>query len=82
MVQRIPSVKNNPRKIYLVPSTESKIPTIKPSPKDWLEERKEMFYLMAHSTHLLRLYSVGHMVKDHSDSEVKPAADTWATLSY
>ena len=29
-----------------------------------------MFYLMTHSTHLiLRLYSVGHMVKDHSDSE-------------
>ena len=27
--------------------------------------RKEMFYLMAHSTHLyLRLYGVRHMVKD------------------
>ena len=32
--------------------------------------RKEMFYLMMHSTHfILRLYGVGHMVKDHSDSE-------------
>ena len=33
--------------------------------------RKEMFYLTTHSTHLfsLRLYGVGHMVKDHSDSE-------------
>ena len=30
--------------------------------------RKEMFYLTTHSTHL-RLYGVGHMVKDHSDSE-------------
>ena len=32
--------------------------------------RKEMFYLMTNSTHfILRLYGVGHMVKDHSDSE-------------
>ena len=32
--------------------------------------RKEMFYLMTHSTHFInRLYGVGHMVKDHSDSE-------------
>ena len=41
-----------------------------------------MFYLMKHSTHfILRLYGVGHMVKNHSDSERKPAAPTWATLS-
>ena len=34
------------------------------------EGRKEMFYLTMHSTHfILRLYSVGHMVKDHLDSE-------------
>ena len=34
------------------------------------EGRKEMFYLKMHSTHfILRLYGVGHMVKDHSDSE-------------
>ena len=34
------------------------------------EVRKEMFYLMTHSTHfILRLYGIGHMVKDHSDSE-------------
>ena len=33
-----------------------------------LEGRKEMFYLMTHSTHL-RLYGVRHMVKDHSDSK-------------
>ena len=32
--------------------------------------RKEMFYLMTHSTHFyLWLYGVRHMVKDHSDSE-------------
>ena len=32
--------------------------------------RKEMFYLMMHSTHfILRLFGVGHRVKDHSDSE-------------
>ena len=29
-----------------------------------------MFYLMMHSTHfILQLYGVGHMLKDHSDSE-------------
>ena len=34
------------------------------------EGRKKMFYLTAHSTHfILRLYGVGHMVKDHSYSE-------------
>ena len=33
------------------------------------------------NTFYLRLYGVGHMVKDHSDSERKPAAATWATLS-
>ena len=33
------------------------------------------------NTFYLRLYGVGHMVKIHSDSERKPAAATWATLS-
>ena len=33
------------------------------------------------NTFYLRLYGVGHMVNDHSDSERKPAAATWATLS-
>ena len=33
------------------------------------------------NTLYLRLYGVGHMVKDHSDNERKPAATTWATLS-
>ena len=33
------------------------------------------------NTFYLQLYGVGHMVKDHSDSEKKPAAATWATLS-
>ena len=33
--------------------------------------RKEMFYLTTHSTHfILWLYGVGHMVKDHLDSEI------------
>ena len=45
-------------------------------------KRKEIFYLTTHSTHfILRLYGVRHLVKDHSDSERKPAAATWATLS-
>ena len=31
---------------------------------------KEMFYLTTHSTHfILRLYGIGHMVEEHSDSE-------------
>ena len=33
------------------------------------------------NTFYLWLYGVGHMVKDHSDSERKPAAATWAILS-
>ena len=28
-----------------------------------------MFYLTTHSTHFIYGYMVGHMVKDHSDSE-------------
>ena len=33
--------------------------------------RKEVFYLTTHSTHfILRLYGVGHMVNDHSVSEI------------
>ena len=32
------------------------------------------------NTFYLRLYGIRHMVKDHSDSERKPAATTWATL--
>ena len=35
-----------------------------------VEGRKEKFYLTMHSTHFIYgLYGVGHMVKDHSDSE-------------
>ena len=33
------------------------------------------------NTFYLRLYGVGHMVKDHTYSERKPAAAIWATLS-
>ena len=33
------------------------------------------------NTFYLWLYGVRHMVKYHSDSERKPAATTWATLS-
>ena len=43
---------------------------------------KGMFYLTMHSTHFIYGYMVSeHMVKDHSDSDRKPAAATWATLS-
>ena len=33
------------------------------------------------NTFYLQLYGIGHMVKVQSDSEKKPAAATWATLS-
>ena len=45
------------------------------------EGKKEMFYLTTLNTFYLQLYGVGHMVKYHSNSERKPAAATWATLS-
>ena len=36
----------------------------------YYDKGKEMFYLTTQSTHfILRLYRVGHVVKDHSDSE-------------
>ena len=46
-------------------------------------KRKEGHVLFndALNTFYLRLYGVGHMVKDHSDSESKPAAAIWATFS-
>ena len=47
------------------------------------EGRKEMFYLLMHSKHFIYGYmAFGHMVKDLSDRERKPAATaTWVTLS-
>ena len=48
------------------------------------KRRKEEGYVLfndALNTFYLRLYGVRHMVKDHSDSERKSAAATWATLS-
>ena len=46
------------------------------------EGRKEgnVLFNDALNTFYLRLYGFGHMVKDHSDSEKKSAATTWATL--
>ena len=39
-------------------------------PQKYEKGRKEMFYLTTHSTHFIYGYNgVGHMVKDHSDSE-------------
>ena len=50
--------------------TSGCIETAKPLFKKQSKGRKEMFYLTTHSTHfILRLYSVGYMVKDHSNSE-------------
>ena len=46
-------------------------------------ERKEGNVLLkTHSTHfILRLYGIGHMVKDHSDNERGTPMPPWATLS-
>ena len=40
-----------------------------------------IFFNDALNTFYLQLYGIGHMVKDHSDSERKPADTTWAILS-
>ena len=46
------------------------------------ERRRNVLFNDALNTFYLRLYGVGHMVKDHLDSERgKHAAATWATLS-
>ena len=46
-----------------------------------MKEGRTFFYLTKHSTYFyLRLYGIGHIVKDHSDSERKPAAATLVTL--
>ena len=48
-----------------------------------LDKRKEgkVLFNDALNTFYLWLYGVRNMVKDHSDSERKPTATTWATLS-
>ena len=48
-----------------------------------VQGRKEgnVLFNDALNTFYLQFYGVRHMVKDHSDSERKPAAATWATLS-
>ena len=39
-------------------------------PYEFVNGRKEIFYLTTHSTHFIYgLYGVRHMVKDHLDSE-------------
>ena len=55
------SLRNEERKYFILPNNFI---------YGYMEGRKEMFYLMTHSTHfILRLYGIGHMVKDHLDSE-------------
>ena len=46
----------------------------------WKKEGNVLFN-DALNTFYLQLYGVGDTVKDHSDSERKPAAATWAALS-
>ena len=45
-----------------------------------VERERNVLFNDALNTFYLRLYGFGHMVKDHSDSERKPADATWATL--
>ena len=46
-----------------------------------LKEGRKCLFNNTLNTFYLWLYGVGHMVKDHSDSERgKPAAATWATF--
>ena len=52
--------------------------------EQWVEQdRKEgnVLFNDALNTFYLQLYGITHMVKDHSDSERKPAVTTYATLS-
>ena len=46
-----------------------------------LRNEGNVLFNVALNTFYLRLYGVGRMVKDHSDSERKSASATWATLS-
>ena len=50
---------------------QRKLNEVRPRPMTTADlEDLEVFYLTTHSTHFcLRLYGVGHMVNDHSDSE-------------
>ena len=48
---------------------------------EYRKEEGNILFNDALNTFYLRLYGVGHMVKYHSDSEMKPAAATWAILS-
>ena len=59
---------------------------VTPVVEHWLEReiiRKEgnVLFNDVLNTFYLLLYGVGHMVKDHSDRERKPATTTWAILS-
>ena len=45
-----------------------------------MEQKEEnVLFNDAPNTFYLQLYRVRHILKDHSDSERKPAAATWAT---
>ena len=58
------------RESHLVRTTERDKVIMWRDNTDFYIGRKEMFYLTTHSAHfILRLYGVGHMVKDHSDCE-------------
>ena len=49
--------------------------------KYWRKEEGNVLFNDALNTFYLRLSGFGHMVKNHSDCERKPAAATWAPPS-
>ena len=46
----------------------------------WTQKEGNALFNDALNTFYLRLYGIGHILKDHSDSE-KPTSATWATFS-
>ena len=46
-----------------------------------VDEGRKCLFNDTLNTFYLRLYGVIHMGKDHTESERKPAAATWASLS-
>ena len=50
-------------------------------PEYMMTRERNVLFNDALNIFYLRLYDARHIVKDHSDSERKPAAVTWTTLS-
>ena len=60
--------------------TNPEVNTVLPEKEDWMKEESVLFKDTL-NTFIYGYMAADHLVKDHSDSEGKPAAATWATLS-